>query len=145
MAQRAAALQPSMCNPAHLLLSQSIRREAMLPSVDPNLQRIRHLALRFWSETNSLGTTVDNKSQVAGLLALVANVMLEKAKELSGLQAYELWRLTQLIDTGASLETLPRATLQLAMDFNRLPLARHVLERKALAYAHTTDKLDTTN
>ena len=145
MPQKAAALQPSMCNLAHLVSSQSIRREAMLPRVDLNLQRIRHWAVRFWQETNSLGTTVDNKSQVAGLLALVANVMLEKAKELSGLQAYELWRLTQLINTGASLETLPRATLQLAMDFNRFPLARHVLEQKALAYAHTTDKLDTIN
>ena len=88
---------------------------------------------------------MDNNSQVTGLRALVANVMLERARELSDLQAFEVWRLTQLIDTGASLETLPRATLQLAMDFNRFPLARHVLEQKALAYAHTTDKLDTTN
>ena len=71
--------------------------------------------------------------------------MLGRARELSGAQASEFWRLTQLIDTGASLETLSRATLQLAMDFNRFPLARHVLEQKALAYAHTTDKLDTTN
>ena len=94
---------------------------------------------------NRLGTTVDNKSQVAGLLALVANVMLEKAKELSGLQAYELWRLTQLIDTGASLETLPRATLQLAMDFNRFPLARQVVEEKALAYVRATGELGTTD
>ena len=84
---------------------------------------------------------MDNKSQVAGLLALVANVMLEKAKELSGLQAYELWRLTQLIDTGASLETLPRATLQLAMDFNRFPHARRVIEQKALAYGSATGKV----
>ena len=84
-----------------------------------------------------------SKSQVAGVLALVANVMLEKARELSGLQAFELWRLTQLINTGASLESLPRATLQLAMDFNRFPIARQVLERKALAYAYTTSKLET--
>jgi len=84
-----------------------------------------------------------SKSQVAGVLALVANVMLEKARELSGQQAFELWRLTQLINTGASLESLPRATLQLAMDFNRFPIARQVLERKALAYAHTTSKLET--
>ena len=81
---------------------------------------------------------MDNKSQVAGLLALVANVMLEKARELSGLQAFELWRLTQLINTGASLESLPRATLQLAMDFNRFPLARQALEHKALAYESAT-------
>ena len=88
---------------------------------------------------------MNNNSHVTGLRALVANVMLERAWELSDLQAVELWRLTQLINTGASLETLPRATLQLAMDFNRFPLARQVLEQKALAYAHTTDKLDTIN
>jgi len=86
---------------------------------------------------------MNNNSHVTGLRALVANVMLERAWELSDLQAVELWRLTQLINTGASLETLPRATLQLAMDFNRFPLARQVLEQKALACAHTTDKLDT--
>ena len=86
---------------------------------------------------------MDNNSHVTCVLALVANVMLEKARELSGLQAFELWRLTQLINTRASLETLPRATLQLAMDFNRFPLAREVLEQKALAYARTTGKLDT--
>ena len=79
-----------------------------------------------------------SKSQVAGVLALVANVMLEKARELSGQQAFELWRLTQLINSGASLETLPRATLQLAMDFNRFPLARQSLEKKALAYESAT-------
>ena len=90
---------------------------------------------------NSLGTTVDNKAQVAGLLALVANVMLEKARELSGLQAFELWRLTQLINSGASLETLPRATLQLAMDFNRFPYARRVIEEKALAYESAIGKV----
>ena len=88
---------------------------------------------------------MDNNSHVTGLRALVANVMLERARELSDLQASEVWRLTQLINSGASLETLPRATLQLAMDFNRFALARQVLEQKALAYAHTTDKLDTTN
>ena len=88
---------------------------------------------------------MDSKCQAAGLLALVANVMLEKAKELSGLQAYELWRLTQLIDTGASLETLPRATLQLAMDFNRFPLARQVVEVKALAYVRAIGELGTTD
>jgi len=88
---------------------------------------------------------MDNNSHVSGLRALVANVMLERARELSDLQAREVWRLIQLIDTGASLKSVRPATLQLAMDFNRFPLARHVLEQKALAYAHATDKLDTIN
>ena len=88
---------------------------------------------------------MDSSSQVTGLRALVANVMLEKVRELSGSQASEFWRLTQLIDTGASLETLSRATLQLAMDFNRFPLARQVVEEKALAYVRATGELGTTD
>ena len=73
-------------------------------------------------------------SVVTGLRALVANVMLGKATELSGSQALELWRLMQLIDTGKSLDAVPRAMLQLAMDFNRFPHARRVVEEKALAH-----------
>ena len=84
---------------------------------------------------------MDSSSQVMGLRALVANVMLEKVRELSGSQASELWRLTQLIDTGASLETLPRATLQLAMDFNRFPHDRRIIEEKARAYGSATGKV----
>ena len=84
---------------------------------------------------------MDNNSQVTGLRALVANVMLERARELSDLQAFEVWRLTRLIDTGASLETLPRAKLQMAMDFNRFPHARRVIEQKALAYGSATGKV----
>jgi hypothetical protein len=57
----------------------------------------------------------------------------------------ELWRLTQLIDTGASLDTLPRAMLQMAMDFNRFPHARRVVEEKALAHESATAKLDAIN
>jgi hypothetical protein len=84
---------------------------------------------------------MDNNSHVTGLRALVANVMLERARELSDLQASEVWRLTQLIDTGASLETLPRAKLQMAMDFNRFPYARRVIEEKALAYESAIGKV----
>ena len=84
---------------------------------------------------------MDNNSQVTGLRALVANVMLERARELSDLQAIEVWRLTQLIDAGASFETLPRAKLQMVMDFNRFPHARRVIEEKARAYESATGKV----
>jgi hypothetical protein len=85
--------------------------------------------------------TMDNNSHVTGLRALVANVMLERARELSDLQAFEVWRLTQLIDAGASLKSVPPATLQMAMDFNRFPLARRVIEEKAIAYESATGKV----
>ena len=40
----------------------------------------------------------------------------------------------QLVENGAQVERLPRATLQLATDFNRFPFARKVVEQKALEY-----------
>ena len=101
------------------------------------------MEVQLREKANSLRTTMSNNSQVTGLRALVANVMLERAKELSGPQAFELWRLTQLIDTGASLGTLPPAMLQQAMDFNRFPHARRVLEEKALAYERAPDAFGT--
>ena len=103
------------------------------------------MEVRIGDKANSLGTIMSKTSVVTGLRALVANVMLERARELSGQQALELWRLTQLIDTGASLDTLPRAMLQLAMDFNRFPHARRVVEEKALAHESATAKLDAIN
>jgi len=86
---------------------------------------------------------MDNNSHVSGLRALVANVMLERARELSDLQAREVWRLIQLIDTGASLKSVRPATLQLAMDFNRFPHARRVIEETALAHERATGKVVT--
>jgi hypothetical protein len=72
-------------------------------------------------------------STVGGVRALVANMMLERAKELPAEEAVELWRAMQLVETGAPVEGLPRATLQLAMDFNRFPSARKLVEDKARA------------
>ena len=84
---------------------------------------------------------MDNNSHGTGRRALVANVMLERARELSDLQACEVWRLIQLIDTGASPKSVRPATLQLAMDFNRFPHARRVIEEKARAYESATGKV----
>jgi hypothetical protein len=76
---------------------------------------------------------MDNNSQVTGLRALVANVMLERARELSDLQACEVWRLIQLIDTGASPKSVRPATLQLAMDFNAFRMLGELSRKKLLA------------
>ena len=61
-------------------------------------------------------------------------MMLQRARRLSPPQALELWPLMQLVENGAQVERLPRATLQLATDFNRFPFARKVVEQKALEY-----------
>ena len=96
----------------------------------------------LWKVANGVRTIMNNNSHVTGLSALVANVMLERATELSGPQAFELWRLMRLIDAGTSLKTLPPATLQMAMDFNRFPLARRVIEEKALVYERAIPEVD---
>ena len=76
-------------------------------------------------------------SELTGLRALAAHVMLERANEMAGVEASELWYVMQHIGSDASLERLPRATLQLAMDLNRFPVARDAVEKKALAYEDT--------
>ena len=83
---------------------------------------------------------MDNNSHVTGLRALVVNVMLERARELSDLQAFGVWRMMQRIDAGGSLKSVPPATLQMAMDFDRFPIARRVIEEKALAHERAIGK-----
>jgi hypothetical protein len=61
-------------------------------------------------------------------------MMFETARELSGPQALEVWRSIQLIEIGAPLISVPRAALQKAMDFMRFPLARKLVEQKAIAF-----------
>ena len=82
---------------------------------------------------------MDN-SQASGIRALAANIMFEAARELSGLQAFEVWRSMQLVETGAPLANVPRAVLQRAMDFNRFPLARELVEQKALAHERESER-----
>ena len=81
-----------------------------------------------------LHTLPMDNSQASGIRALVANMMFEVARELSGLQAFEVWRSMQLVETGAPLAGVPRAVLQRAMYFNRYSLARKLVEQKALAH-----------
>ena len=76
---------------------------------------------------------MDN-SQPSGIRALVANMMFETARELSGPQALEVWQSMQLVEIGAPLTSVPREVLQRAADFNRFPLVRKLIEQKALAH-----------
>jgi hypothetical protein len=70
----------------------------------------------------------------SGLRALVSNMMFEKARDLSAPQALEVWRSIQLVETGGPLVSVSRPALQLAMDFNRFPPARKLVEQKAIAH-----------
>jgi hypothetical protein len=71
---------------------------------------------------------------------LVRKIALEEAIELSGSQAYEIWRTMQLIATNGSLQGLPDPVVQLAMDLNHFLNAWKVVAEKALAYERNTRK-----
>jgi hypothetical protein len=73
--------------------------------------------------------------------ALATNVALQKATELSGPQAYEIWCAMPLVATNGSLKGLPAAVVQLAMDCNQFPVAWKVVEDKALVYERLTGKV----
>ena len=83
---------------------------------------------------------MDENPPVTGLRALARKLALEKAMELSGPQAHELWCAMQIIATNKSLEGLPRSAVELAMDFDHFPVARKVVEEKALVYKRNTAK-----
>ena len=55
--------------------------------------------------------------------ASAAHTALAKAGKLSGRQAYEVWRVMQLITTNQSSEGLPGPAVQAAMDFIPFPKA----------------------
>ena len=79
-----------------------------------------------------------SNSSAPGLRALVENMMVETAREMSGPQALEVWRSMQLVESGGPLVSVSRAALQRVMDFNRFPLARKLVEQRALNYMRST-------
>ena len=83
---------------------------------------------------------MDQNPPVTGLRALARKVALERAVQLSGPQAHEIWRAMRLIATNESLEGRPGAVVQLAMDLNHFPDAWKVVAEKALVYECNTGK-----
>jgi len=70
---------------------------------------------------------------ITGLRALRIEVSLGKAISLSCQQARETWRAMQLLATQGAVEGVPEGLVQLAMEFNRCPLAWKVVADKALS------------
>jgi hypothetical protein len=77
-----------------------------------------------------------------GIRALAMKVALQKATELSGPQAYEIWCAMPLVATNGSLKELPAAVVHLAMNFNLFSAAWKVLEDKALVYERLAGKAE---
>ena len=65
---------------------------------------------------------------------------LEKAVKLSRAQAHEVWHALQLLVSHESLDGRPAAVVELAMEFNPLPVTWKVIADKALEYEHFTIK-----
>ena len=83
---------------------------------------------------------MDQNSPVTGLRALARKVALERAIKLSGPQAHEIWRAMRLLAINRSVEGLPGAVAQLAMDFNQFPVAWKVIAKKAFIYDRLAGK-----
>jgi hypothetical protein len=77
---------------------------------------------------------------ITGLRALQMEVALGKAIGLSCPQAREMWRAMQLIATKTSVEGMPGNLIQLAMEFNRCPIAWKVVADKAFVNERNTGK-----
>jgi hypothetical protein len=77
---------------------------------------------------------MDQNPPVTGIRALAKNLMLERATNLLGPQALEVWRVMRLLVTHGSLAGLPGAVLHAAVNFNQFPEASEIIREKALDY-----------
>ena len=68
------------------------------------------------------------------LRALVRKAALERAANLSGAEAYEIWRVIQLLETRGPYEGLVGPVVELAMDFRQFPEASTLIAEKARAF-----------
>ena len=102
--------------------------ESLENKVAPTHARVATMVIDVDVQTHGLA-----ELDFAAIRASVANMMFEVARQLSGMQALEVRRSMWLVETGSPLASVPRAVLQRAMYFNRYPLARKLVEQKALA------------
>jgi hypothetical protein len=77
---------------------------------------------------------------VTSLRALQMEVALGEAISLSRQQAREIWDAMQLIATKNSAEGIPRNVIQLAIKFNRCPIAWKVVADKAFVSERRAQK-----
>ena len=75
------------------------------------------------------------------LRELVRKAALERAANLSGAEAHEIWRVIQLLETGGRYEGLIGPAIDLAMDFRQFPEASTLIAEKARAFESDTGEL----
>lgn len=77
---------------------------------------------------------MDSNPSVWSLRGLVRKAALERAANLSGAEAHEIWRVMQLLETGGPYEGVIGPVVELAMDFRQFPEASTLIAEKARAF-----------
>jgi hypothetical protein len=81
---------------------------------------------------------MDSNPSVWSLRELVRKAALERAANLSGAEAHEIWRVMQLLATDGPYEALVGSVVELAMDFRQFPEASTLIAEKARAFESNT-------
>jgi hypothetical protein len=77
---------------------------------------------------------MDSNPSVWNLRDIVRKVALERAANLSGAEAHEIWCVMQLLETGGPYEGLLGPVVDLAIDFRQFPEASTLIAEKARAF-----------
>jgi hypothetical protein len=77
---------------------------------------------------------MDENSRFFDPRSLLSESALDIAMKVTPAEANEIWRVSQLVAAGKSLEGVPGAVIQIATDINCYPDAWKVIEEKALLY-----------
>ena len=77
---------------------------------------------------------MDESSHFFDLRSLLRKSALDMAMKMTPAEANEIWRVSQLVEAGKSLEGVPGAVIQIATDINCYPDAWKVIKEKALIY-----------
>jgi hypothetical protein len=84
--------------------------------------------------------TMDDDSRLTDARAIAMEAVLSNARKFSGREAYEVWRVMQLIASNRPYAGVPDAVVQLAMRCNHFPEVWKVVATKALAHRRRAGK-----
>ena len=84
--------------------------------------------------------TMDDDSRLTDARAIAMNAVLSNARKFSGREAYEVWRVMQLIANNRPCAGVPDTVIQLAMRCNHFPEVWKVVATKALAHERRAGK-----
>ena len=95
-------------------------------------------AARRWASAWKEGWESLDPEPIVAIYAM--NAVLSNARKFSGREAYEVWRVMQLIATNRPCAGVPDAVIQLAMRCKHFPEVWKVVATKALAHERRAGK-----